>query len=88
MRMRLPNLLQLILQLIDQIVLGSLDLLDGLFDGAEGLGVDVRGFEDFVELEVLDLHVLVDGCEFFLQDEVVQAGFLVDAVHGVVEHVE
>lgn len=88
MRMRLPNLLQLILQLIDQIVLGSLDLLDGLFDGAEGLGVDVSGFEDFVELEVLDLHVLVDGCEFFLQDEVVQAGFLVDAVYGVVEYVE
>jgi hypothetical protein len=48
----------------------------------------VGGLEHLVQLEVLDLELLADCCDFLLEDEVVEALALLDGVDGVIEHFE
>ena len=88
MRVRLPNFLELVLEFIDKITLGRLDFFDGLLDSTKSPWINMRCLKYFVELQVLDLHVLVNGRQLLLKDEIVEAGLLVNGVDGVIKHLE
>lgn len=86
--MRASDLLQLVLELRDDVALSVLYLLDRSADSPDSPAVDVGGLEHLVQLEVLDLELLADCCDFLLEDEVVEALALLDGVDGVIEHFE
>lgn len=52
------DLLQLILQVLDQLVLPTLDLFYRLGDGSDCLTVDMGSLEHLIELQILDLQLL------------------------------
>jgi hypothetical protein len=84
----LPDLLELSLDLLDALIFEVLNLLQGVLDNSQGLGINLSSSEQLVNLCVLSLKRLLDGFEFLLLNQVPKPSFLVDLVHMVMERVE
>lgn len=86
--MCLADFLELSLYFLDSLVFKVLHFLQCVLDDTEGLRVDLGSREQLVDLCILGLQGLLDGLQFLLEDEVAQAGLLLELIDGLVEGLE
>lgn len=86
--MSLADLLELGLNLLDRLVFKVFDLLQRRLYHAQGLRVDFGSSQQLIDLRVFSLQALLYGLEFFLEDQVADAGFLVNFVDSLLELVK
>ena len=86
--MSLADLLELGLNLLDGLVFKVFDLLQRRLYHAQGLRVDLGSGQQLIDLRVFSLQALLYGLEFFLEDQVADAGFLVNFVDSLLELVK
>ncbi len=83
--MSLADLLELSLYLLDRLVFEVLDLLQCRLDDSQGLRVYLGCSQQLVNLSVFSLQALLYGLQLLLQDQVTDAGFLVNFVDSLLE---
>ena len=86
--MCLADLLELSLYLLDSLVFKVLHFLQCVLNDTESLRVDFGSREQLVDLRILGLQGLLDGLQLLLEDEVAQAGLLLELIDGLVEGFE
>ncbi len=83
--MCLADLLELSLYLLDSFVFEVFNLFQCRLDYTQGLRVDLGSSQQLVDLSVFSLQALLYGLQLLLQDQVADAGFLVNFVDSLLE---
>ena len=83
--MSLSDLFELLLKFVDKFRFGCLNLVETLLDISKSTGIEICCLESLVKLKILELEVVLDGGDLFLENEIFESGFLLNLVNSLVK---